>query len=63
MPFSKAKNRERMVEWREKRKRSRLDVELKLTPEVADYLEAKAGTQSVEGYILAQLERAARSNT
>ena len=54
MPLSKARNKERMRATR----RSRLNVQLKLTPEVADYLEAKAGNLGVEEYILGQVEKA-----
>ena len=54
MPLSKEKNRERMRANR----RSRLNVQLKLTPKVADYLESKAGNMGVGEYILGQVERA-----
>ena len=54
MPLSKEKNRERMRVER----RSRLHVQLKLTPEIADYLESKAGNMAVGEYLLGQLNRA-----
>ena len=57
MSLSKARDAARKREERAKRGHSRLDVQLKLTPELADYLEAKAGDLSVEAYLLAQIHK------
>ena len=60
MPLSKAKDRERKQKERQTKGSSRLDVQLRLTPEVADYLEFKSGNKSVGDYILTQLEKAVK---
>jgi len=58
MSLSKAKNRERMRRQRIKDGSNRLHVQLNITPEMADFLEQKAGNKTIERYLLAQIEKA-----
>ncbi len=60
MPLSKKRDAERKRVEREQKLHSRLDVQLKLTPEIVDYLESKAGNMTIEEYLLEQLNRAAK---
>ena len=60
MSLSKARDRERKQLERGDKHQSRLEIQLRVTPEIANYLESKAGEKTVEDYLLGQLERAAR---
>ncbi|KKK90278.1 hypothetical protein LCGC14_2724710 [marine sediment metagenome] len=60
MSLSKKRDAERKRAEREQKLHSRLDVQLKLTPEIADYLESKAGNKTVREYLLKQLSRVAK---
>ena len=60
MSLSKAKDRERKRQERAERGHSRLDFQLRITPEIADFLEQKAGNRTVEEYLIGQFTKAAR---